>query len=148
MSISQMSPGAIQTGGVRAVSEWFPMRERALAIGIFNAGTAVGSMLSAPIVTFIALQHGWRAAFFVTGALGFGSGSGIVTLTPEGGNTRLRYVYGADVGGKVAAVGQRMLGSVTRVLIGQFFRALEQRINPNQPRGIKALLSRLFGGGA
>ena len=83
-----------------------------------------------------------------TGALGFGSGSGIVTLTAEGGKTRLHYIYGADVGGKVAAVGQRMLGSVTRVLIGQFFRALEQRINPDQPRGIKALLSRLFGGGA
>jgi hypothetical protein len=41
-----------------------------------------------------------------------------------------------------------MLGSVTRVLIGQFFRALEQRINPDRPRGIKALFSRLFGGGA
>lgn len=83
-----------------------------------------------------------------TGALGFGSGSGIVALTPEGDKTKLHYIYGADVGGKVAAVGQRMLGSVTRVLIGQFFRALEQRINPDKPRGIKALLSRLFGGGA
>lgn len=83
-----------------------------------------------------------------TGALGFGSGSGIVTLTPEGDKTKLHYIYGADVGGKVAAVGQRMLGSVTRVLIGQFFRALEQRINPDKPRGIKALLSRIFGGGA
>jgi 2-furoyl-CoA dehydrogenase large subunit len=83
-----------------------------------------------------------------TGALGFGSGSGIVTLTSEGDRTRLTYVYGADVGGKVAAVGQRMLGSVTRLLIGQFFRALETRINPDKPRGIKALLSRLFGGGA
>jgi 2-furoyl-CoA dehydrogenase large subunit len=83
-----------------------------------------------------------------TGALGFGSGSGIVTLTPEGGKTRLSYVYGADVGGKVSAVGQRMLGSVTRLLIGQFFRALETRINPDKPRGFKALLSRWFGGSA
>jgi ACS family hexuronate transporter-like MFS transporter len=63
-------PGSF-TGGVRAVSEWFPMRERALAIGIFNAGTAVGSMAAAPIVSFIALQWGWRSAFLVTGALGF-----------------------------------------------------------------------------
>lgn len=63
-------PGSF-TGGVRAVSEWFPMKDRALAIGIFNAGTAVGSMAAAPIVSVIAVQWGWRAAFLVTGALGF-----------------------------------------------------------------------------
>ncbi len=63
-------PGSF-TGGVRAVSEWFPMRDRALAIGIFNAGTAFGSMAAAPIVSFIAVQWGWQAAFLVTGALGF-----------------------------------------------------------------------------
>lgn len=63
-------PGSF-TGGVRAVSEWFPMRDRALAIGVFNAGTAVGSMASAPIVSLIAVKWGWRAAFLVTGALGF-----------------------------------------------------------------------------
>ena len=63
-------PGSF-TGGMRAVSEWFPMRERALAVGIFNAGTAVGSMLSAPVVTLVAVQWGWRAAFLTTGLLGF-----------------------------------------------------------------------------
>jgi len=47
------------------------MRERALAVGIFNAGTAVGSMLSAPVVTLVAVQWGWRAAFLTTGLLGF-----------------------------------------------------------------------------
>ncbi len=63
-------PGSF-TGGVRAVSEWFPIRDRALAVGIFNAGTAIGSMLAAPIVSLLALHLGWRAAFFTTGALGF-----------------------------------------------------------------------------
>jgi ACS family hexuronate transporter-like MFS transporter len=63
-------PGSF-TGGVRAVSEWFPMKDRALAIGIFNAGTAVGSMAAAPIVSLIAVKWGWRSAFMVTGALGF-----------------------------------------------------------------------------
>ncbi|MCX6916608.1 MAG: MFS transporter [Verrucomicrobia bacterium] len=63
-------PGSF-TGGVRAVSEWFPMRDRALAIGIFNAGTALGSMAAAPVVSIIAVQWGWRAGFLVTGALGF-----------------------------------------------------------------------------
>ncbi len=63
-------PGSF-TGGVRAVGEWFPMRDRALAIGIFNAGTAVGSVAAAPIVSIIAMHWGWKAAFLVTGALGF-----------------------------------------------------------------------------
>lgn len=57
--------------GVKAVSEWFPMRERALAVGIFNAGTALGSALATPIVSFIALTWGWRYAFVITGAIGF-----------------------------------------------------------------------------
>jgi ACS family hexuronate transporter-like MFS transporter len=57
--------------GVRAASEWFPLRERALAVGIFNSGTAIGGALAAPIVSAIALAWGWRSAFVVTGALGF-----------------------------------------------------------------------------
>jgi ACS family hexuronate transporter-like MFS transporter len=57
--------------GVRAASEWFPFRERALAVGIFNSGTAIGGALAAPIVSAIALEWGWRTAFVVTGALGF-----------------------------------------------------------------------------
>ncbi len=64
-------PGSF-TGGVRAVSEWFPVQDRALAIGIFNAGTAIGSMVSAPVVTLIAVHYGWRSAFLTTGLLGFG----------------------------------------------------------------------------
>ncbi|RPI19078.1 MAG: MFS transporter, partial [Acidobacteria bacterium] len=58
-------------GGVKGVAEWFPMRERALAVGIFNSGTAIGSAIALPIVSFIALKWGWRQAFVVTGALGF-----------------------------------------------------------------------------
>jgi ACS family hexuronate transporter-like MFS transporter len=56
--------------GVKAVSEWFPLKERALAVGIFNAGTAIGGALAVPIVSSITLLLGWRAAFVVTGALG------------------------------------------------------------------------------
>lgn len=59
------------TGGVKAVSEWFPMRDRALAIGIFNAGTALGSALAVPLVSWIAIAWGWRYAFVATGSLGF-----------------------------------------------------------------------------
>lgn len=57
--------------GVKAVAEWFPLKERALAIGIFNAGTAIGAALAAPIVTWIALTWGWRYAFVFGAALGF-----------------------------------------------------------------------------
>jgi len=65
-----------------------------------------------------------------SGGLGFGSGEGIITLAPVGTSTRLRYSYRADVGGKVAAVGQRLIGTVTRVLIAELFAALDRRIAP------------------
>jgi len=65
-----------------------------------------------------------------SGALGFGTGEAVVQLVPTGDATRLTYAYRAEVGGKVAAVGQRMLGTVTRVLIAEFFRALERRVAP------------------
>ena len=55
----------------RAVTEWFPSRDRASAIGIFGSGTSVGAMVAPPIVVFITLQWGWRASFLVTGAIGF-----------------------------------------------------------------------------
>jgi len=59
-------PAAIKT-----VAEWFPTRERALATGIFNAGSNVGAILTPIMVPWIALTWGWRAAFIATGALGF-----------------------------------------------------------------------------
>ena len=55
----------------KAVAEWFPPSQRALAIGIFNAGSSVGSLLAPPAVAYITLRFGWRAAFVFTGALGF-----------------------------------------------------------------------------
>lgn len=58
-------------GGVKAVSEWFPMRERSLGVGIFNAGTALGSVLAIVLASWIARQWGWRVAFVVTGGLSF-----------------------------------------------------------------------------
>lgn len=56
--------------GVRAVSEWFPMHERAMAIGLFNAGTALGSTLAMPAISAMALRWGWRAAFVLAGVAG------------------------------------------------------------------------------
>jgi len=55
---------------IKAVAEWFPRKERALATGIFNAGTNVGAILTPLIVPWIALRWGWRWAFVMTGGLG------------------------------------------------------------------------------
>jgi len=55
--------------GVKAVTEWFPIRERAIAVGIFNSGTAIGAALAAPVVVWITLHLGWRATFVVGAAL-------------------------------------------------------------------------------
>src|SRR5882672_389895 len=56
---------------IKCVSEWFPRKERALAIGIFNAGTNIGAIVTPLIVPWIAIHLGWRWAFLLTGALGF-----------------------------------------------------------------------------
>ncbi len=80
-----------------------------------------------------------------TSALGSGSGTGHVTLerTPTG--TRVTYRYGASVGGKVAAVGGRMLDSASRLLIGQFFEKLVARAGGSAaPAGHPSLLARLL----
>ena len=52
-----------------ATNEWFPKRERALAIGIFNAGSNIGAILTPLIVPIIAISLGWRWAFLLTGLL-------------------------------------------------------------------------------
>jgi ACS family hexuronate transporter-like MFS transporter len=55
--------------GLKAVAEWFPQRERALAVGIFNAGANVGAIVTPLLVPAITLAYGWRMAFVATGAL-------------------------------------------------------------------------------
>lgn len=56
--------------GVKAASEWFPIKERALAIGLLNAGSSAGAALAVPLVSFIAVVFNWQAAFVVTGLMG------------------------------------------------------------------------------
>lgn len=57
--------------GVKAVAEWFPKKERALATGIFNSGTSIGAVAAPIIVPLILGAYGWYEAFWITGALGF-----------------------------------------------------------------------------
>ncbi len=58
-------PSAIKT-----TAEWFPRRERALATGIFNAGSNIGAVIAPMIVPVLALTWGWQSAFIATGLLG------------------------------------------------------------------------------
>ena len=58
-------------GAIKAVAEWFPKKERALATGIFNAGTNTGAIITPLLVPWIALTWGWQWAFIATGSLGF-----------------------------------------------------------------------------
>jgi ACS family hexuronate transporter-like MFS transporter len=56
---------------VKTVAEWFPKRERALATGLFNAGTSVGVVVALFVVPLILSRYGWQDVFWITGAVGF-----------------------------------------------------------------------------
>ena len=56
---------------VKTVAEWFPQRERALATGLFNAGTSLGVVAALLLVPAILSRYGWQEVFWITGALGF-----------------------------------------------------------------------------
>jgi MFS transporter, ACS family, hexuronate transporter len=62
---------AVFPASIKAVAEWFPKKERALATGIFNAGTNVGAIITPLIVPWIVVPWGWRGAFVGIGAIGF-----------------------------------------------------------------------------
>src|SRR5262249_24522628 len=73
-SVARFALGLCEGGNfpaaVKAVGEWFPRRERALATGIFNSGTNIGAILTPLLIPWIALTMGWPASFLLTGALG------------------------------------------------------------------------------
>ncbi|HXI25323.1 MAG TPA: MFS transporter [Pyrinomonadaceae bacterium] len=58
-------------GAAKTVAEWFPIRERAFGMAIFNSGAAIGSIVAPPLIVWLSLAYGWRTTFIVTGALGF-----------------------------------------------------------------------------
>ena len=57
--------------GIKAVTEWFPVKERAFAIGIFNAGANIGAIVTPLVVPLLTVAYGWRAAFVITGIATF-----------------------------------------------------------------------------
>ena len=66
-----LSEGGNFPAAIKVVAEWFPVKERALATGLFNAGTNVGAILCPIAVPWMYLHIGWESTFYVTGGTGF-----------------------------------------------------------------------------
>ena len=65
-----MGEGGAFPAAVRVVAEWTPAHERSTAVGIINAGTALGSVLAPPLIGIVLIHSGWRMVFFAAGGLG------------------------------------------------------------------------------
>jgi ACS family hexuronate transporter-like MFS transporter len=74
LAVSRLLLGAGEGGGfpaaTKAVAEWFPVTERSSAMGIINAGTAVGAVAAPPLIALVLGYANWRWIFFLTGTLG------------------------------------------------------------------------------
>jgi ACS family hexuronate transporter-like MFS transporter len=66
-----LAEGGNFPAAIKAVAEWFPKKERALATGIFNSGSNFGAVFAPAVVPWLTVTFGWPAAFVATGALGF-----------------------------------------------------------------------------
>ncbi|RDL16500.1 MFS transporter [Serratia fonticola] len=64
-----MAEAAMIPAGLKASSEWFPAKERSIAVGYFNVGSSVGAMLAPPLVVWAIVAHSWEMAFIITGVL-------------------------------------------------------------------------------
>lgn len=65
-----LAEGGNFPGAIKTVAEWFPVKERALATGIFNSGTNVGAVLCPITVPWLCGHLGWAMTFYITGSLG------------------------------------------------------------------------------
>jgi len=74
LAVSRLLLGAGEGGGfpaaTRAVAEWFPVTERSTAMGIINAGTAVGGVVAPPLLALVLTHADWRAVFYLTAIVG------------------------------------------------------------------------------
>ena len=74
LAVSRLLLGAGEGGGfpaaTRAVAEWFPTRERSTAMGIINAGTALGGVAAPPLIALVLTTSDWRTVFYLTGVVG------------------------------------------------------------------------------
>ena len=75
-----------------------------------------------------------KVAVSGSGTLGQGSGAATFSLTPQDAGTLMRYSGEGEIGGLVAGVGQRILKGVSKYLIGQFFKAMEEQLGKGGAR--------------
>ena len=66
-----LTEGANFPGAIKVTAEWFPVKERAMATGLFNAGSNVGAIICPIGVPWMFANWGWPATFYITGATGF-----------------------------------------------------------------------------
>lgn len=64
-----MAEAAMIPAGLKATSEWFPAKERSIAVGYFNVGSSIGGMIAPPLVVWAIVAHSWQMAFIITGVL-------------------------------------------------------------------------------
>jgi len=121
------------TPGLKELKEIGPdSYEATLNIGIAAVkGTYSGTL---KITDKQAPRH-YKIALEGTGGAGFMRGEGIVDLEAQGDQTVLRWSGDIQIGGLIAGVGQRMLGGVGKMLIGQFFKCLEQSLEASGETG-------------
>jgi ACS family hexuronate transporter-like MFS transporter len=74
MALGRAALGAAEPGNytasLRAVGDWFTVRERSIAVGIYSMGGTLGAAIAVPVVASLTLRYGWRSAFLATGAIG------------------------------------------------------------------------------
>jgi ACS family hexuronate transporter-like MFS transporter len=58
-------------GAAKTIAEWFPIKQRAFGMAIFNSGAAIGSIVAPPLIVWLAQTYNWQTTFLVTGSLGF-----------------------------------------------------------------------------
>jgi ACS family hexuronate transporter-like MFS transporter len=75
-----MGEGAAFPAATRVIAEWLPATERATAMGIINAGTALGSVLAPPLIGLILLLGSWRYIFFFAASLGLAWATGWLVI--------------------------------------------------------------------
>ncbi len=122
--IRQCLPGCVRIG---AVGE--NQYEATLKIGIAAVrGTYVGKVQ----ITDIRPLQGYTMAVEGSGKAGFVRGRATLDLEDQGGNTLVKLGGEAQVGGLVASVGQRMLGGVAKMMMGEFFTRLSDQFSPEK----------------
>ena len=114
------------TPGLKELKEIGPDTYQAtLTVGIAAVkGTYAGTLA---ITDNRAPTH-YKISLDGSGGAGFMKGEGTVDLEAQGDGTALKWVGDLQIGGLIAGVGQRMLGGVGKMLIGQFFKCLEQHL--------------------